>query len=239
AFGQNADFVFGSVVPYDSEGQPIALNLPMVSCTAGTLEANGSFSLPLTNHGQEDLTIKNLRLRAMPYMIDMESMTPQYQDEFLTTFGTLTGPFDEVISNEPAVLEAGKTLKFAIGNYDAWMKQVIESFDTGENMLEDTVLEDDLHLNLPHGTIPPDFWSIFPSAYLYMTFDVVLPGQMLWDADAGKYIEGDLVSTMYVQISGMPVQLAIPEPSTLVRLLGLCLAGLFFSARRARPNQSR
>lgn len=226
--------MFGSVVPYDSGGNPVALNLPLVSCTTGTLDANGSFSLPLTNHGQTDLTIKNLRLRAMPYMIDMESMNPQYTDEFLTTFGSLFGPFEEVTSDEPAVLEAGKTLEFALGNYDAWRQQAIDSFDTGENMLED-----DVFLNLPHGTIPPDFWSIFPSAYLYLTFDVVLAKQMLWDAAAGKYVEGDLVTTMYVQTSGMPVQLAIPEPSTLVRLLGLCLAGLLSSARRARPCPSR
>ena len=52
--------------------------------------------------------------------------------------------------------------------------------------------------------------------------------------DAIKYIEGDLVTTMYVQISGMPVHLAVPEPSTLVGLLGLCLAGLLPTARRAR-----
>ena len=206
AFGQDADFVFDSVVPYDGQGNPVALNLPLVSCTTGALDANDSFSIPLTNHGQADLTIENFCLRAMPYMIDMASMNPQYQNEFLTTFGILIAASDEITAGEPVVLEAGKTVEFALGNYDAWMQQAIDSFDTGENMLED-----DVFLNLPHGTILPEFWSIFPSAYLYLTFDVVLPDQMLWDAGAGKYIEGDLVTTMYVQTSGMPVELSIPD----------------------------
>jgi hypothetical protein len=76
------------------------------------------------------------------------------------------------------------------------------------------MLEDDLLLNLLHGAVPPDFYAMFPSAYLYLSCDVILPDQALWDSLAGKYVEGDLVTTMHVQMSGLSVNLMIPEPGS-------------------------
>lgn len=208
-FGQASDFVFDSVVAYDGQGEPLDAVLPMISCGAGSVGPNGALTIPMANPGQADLLLDNLQLRAMPYMLDLVSMSPQYLDEFLTTFGVLVKASDQQAANGPILLEAGKSIDFGIGNYDAWEQQARAAFDVGSGMLED-----DLLLNLPHGTVPPDFYAMFPDAYLYLSCDVILPDQMLWDPLAGQYVEGNLVTTMHVQMSGQAVKLAIPEPGS-------------------------
>lgn len=125
----------------------------------------------------------------------------------MTTFGVLVKASDQRAASSPILLETGKTIEFGLGDYNAWKQQAQTAFDVGAGMLED-----DLLLNLLHGAVPPDFYAMFPSAYLYLSCGVILPDQTLWDSLAGKYVEGDLVTTMHVQMSGQSVNLMIPEP---------------------------
>ncbi len=195
--------VISDIVLLDAAGNPLALHPRVPTFGSAALAADGSFSFTFANLAAANLVLRNLRAFVLPRQLDIHSMIfskPGVID-FFDVQGQKMQPWREVQLPTVAELPAGSADKpgeasFVLGNLFKDGRNVRIKTNADSNDVQGAVNE----VNRP--PLRALLTDPFPGASVMVTGELVEPGVPIWDPVQQKYIPGDLITNVFLQVAG-------------------------------------
>jgi hypothetical protein len=195
--------VISDIVLLDGAGNPLALHPRVPTFGSAALASDGSFVFDLANLAAVNLELRNLRAFVLPRQLDINSMIfskPGVID-FFDVQGQKVQPWREVQIPTKLSLPAGSADKPGEARLT-----LANLFKDPRNVRRKTNADSNDSPSFANENNRPPLRALltdpFPGATVMVTGELVEPGVPIWDPAQQKYLPGDLITNLFLQVAG-------------------------------------
>ena len=210
SFGEASDFAIIDTYLAGEPGrlsQQPALVSPRLDFTDPDLPV-----LVLANDTAEEVTVRNLRFRELPRMVDLERMSPEFGETLWTRpIGGILDPQDAYRRQVVPTAEQWYEDAWELGPGEFDLFDLLQEFATdgsggeGDREGASASMRDLLDGSYDLVAFPAEDanFEMSPATYIYVTAELVAPDQLVWDPTLQQHVVRDVVTEIAFQLAGV------------------------------------